>query len=61
MATAALGGTYVLADEGARQLADMVESGHVAVTPRSTSYLRVKSAPERLSVLQSMVHPRHER
>jgi hypothetical protein len=55
MASAAIGGTYVLTSDGARQLAEMVDNDTVAsLTPNFESRY-VGSDMGRLSALQDLV------
>lgn len=63
MSTSALGSPYVLSDEGARQLADMMAQGSAPLaSPGFTSRLRESSdAESRLSSLQELVRAHEAR
>jgi hypothetical protein len=59
MSSAAIGGTYVLTGEGARQIADMVDSESSAAPSADFESRYVGSDAGRLSALQELVrdHP----
>jgi hypothetical protein len=55
MASSAIGGTYVLTGDGARQIAEMVDSNTTAAPSPEFESRYVESGSDRLTALQSLI------
>jgi hypothetical protein len=61
MSSAAIGGTYVLTEDGARQIADMVDTNSSASPSADFESRYVESGSDRLTALQNLVRAHRQK